>query len=189
MNTAMEPRLRTGRVYRTSDLEQWSSNPTRLAARLVDEGKLRKLRHGLYYRPKRGRFGEVPPNERELVRSFLGSQEFVLTGPDKWNSLGLGSTGVAATRLVYNRQRTNEVELDGRRFRFRRVRFPRAVTPEWYVVDLFENAGLAGVDRGELSRNLRRAVDSGTFDPDALLHAASEYGSRATQRAVQDALT
>ena len=189
MMTVAAPRLRRGRVYRTKDLGQWSANPTRLAGRLVQDGLLRKLRHGLYYRPRQGRFGEVPPDEKELVRSFLGSRDFVLTGSDKWNALGLGSTGVAAIRLVYNRQRTGAVELDGRRFRFRRVRFPKEVTPEWYVVDLFENAGLAGVDRKDLARSLKRAVDQNSFDPEGLLQAASEYGSRATQRAVEGALS
>ena len=189
MKTMAGPRLRSGRVYRTRDLARWSANPTRLAGRLVEGGRLRKLRHGLYYRPRQGRFGDVPPNEWELVRAFLGSRDFVLTGSDKWNALGLGSTGVAATRLVYNRQRTDEVELDRRRFRFRRVRFPEDVTPEWYVVDLFENAGLAGVDREDLARNLKRAVGQNSFNLERLFQAASEYGSRATQRAVEEALS
>ncbi len=186
--TKAQPRLRTGRVYRTKDLRQWSANPARLADRLVAEGTLRKLRRGLYHRPRTSRFGDIPPADRELVRAFLGSRNFVFTGPDKWNTLGLGSTGVAATRLVYNRRRTENAELDGRRFRFRRVQFPKDTTPEWYVVDLFENAGLAGVDREDLARNLKRALDQNRFDPDQLSDVASRYGSRSTQRLVEGAL-
>lgn len=186
--TRTSPRLRTGRVYRTKDLLPWSANPGRLANWLVADGMLRKLGRGLYYRPRTSRFGDVPPTERELVRAFLGSANFVFSGSDKWNALGLGSTGVAATRLVYNHGRTTEAELDGRQFRFRRVRFPKSPSPEWYVVDLFENAGLAGVDRNDLASNLSQAVAQNRFDPDRLRAMAAQYGSRSTQQEVEGAL-
>lgn len=40
-----------------------SSNPTRLAARLVKEGRLEKLRSGLYYAPEISRFPRHPSIE------------------------------------------------------------------------------------------------------------------------------
>lgn len=53
-----KPNIRV-RVYRTSELRQWGANPTRLSARLEQEGQIRRLGHGLLYVPYRGRFGEV----------------------------------------------------------------------------------------------------------------------------------
>ena len=42
------PDLQPGRAYRTRDLRAWSANPTRLARRLVGEGRLREAARGLY---------------------------------------------------------------------------------------------------------------------------------------------
>lgn len=47
MSIAAQPQLEPGRTYRTRDLRAWGANPTRLARRLVDEGKLREAAHGL----------------------------------------------------------------------------------------------------------------------------------------------
>lgn len=57
MMQAAQPKLRAGRVYRTRDLSRWTSHPTGLARGPVDEGQFTALAHGLFVRPKRGRFG------------------------------------------------------------------------------------------------------------------------------------
>src|SRR3990170_8802520 len=82
--------------------------------------------HGLFVHPRRGRFGVVPPSDEELLRAFLCGAPFVLTGPDRWNALGLGTTAVFAAPLVYNTKRSGTFELGGRRFVLRRVAFPGA---------------------------------------------------------------
>jgi hypothetical protein len=48
--TAAVPILEPGRVYRTRELATWSANAPRLARRLVDEGALVPLAHGLFER-------------------------------------------------------------------------------------------------------------------------------------------
>ena len=78
-------------------------------------------------------------------------------GPERWNALGLGSTAVFAAPLVYNTKRSGAFELGGRRFVLRRVGFPPNPPPEWFVVDLFENADRAGASRTELPAALTRA--------------------------------
>src|SRR5688500_1422314 len=125
MNAPATPHLTPGRVYRTRELARWSANAPRLAKRLVREGALRPLAHGLFVHPKKGRFGEVPPTDDELMRSFLDDTPFVFTGPDRWNALGLGSTSLFATALVYITKRSGTFELNGRRFALRRVQFPK----------------------------------------------------------------
>ena len=189
MSTPANPNLRLGTVYRTKFFRKYGENPTRLAARLVSEGRLEKLRSGLYYAPRTSRFGVVPPSDRELLRAFFGGSPYLVTGPSVWNTLALGSTSVANVQLVYNLERTGEIELAGRRFDLRRVRFPhRDVGPEYYVVDLFENAELAGVELSVLSDNLRRALANQRFDPSRLEDAARRYGSKRTLRAVRHAI-
>lgn len=188
MAVASQPQLRPGRAYRTKDLAAWSANAPRLAKRLVREGQLVPLAHGLYVHPRRGRFGDVPPADEEVMRAFLDGGRFVFTGPERWNALGLGSTAMFVAPLVYNTKRSGTFELGGRRYVLRRVAFPDRPTAEWFVVDLFENAKSAGADPRELARALRRAVDTSSFDARRLRDLAQRYGTRRTRALVQCAL-
>ncbi len=182
-----EPTLEPGRVYRTSDLAAWGRNPSRLARRLVSEGVLVRLAQGLFMHPRQSRFGPVPPDDDALMRSFLGGARFLVTGPERWNPLGLGSTAVFPAQLVYNTKRSGAFTLGGRRFILRRVGFPDQPTPEWAVVDLIEHHDMAGVSREELQANLARAIGSRRFRTEALRETARRYGTRATRDLIERA--
>ena len=188
MATAAHPQLRPGRVYRTRDLAPWGANAPRLAKRLVREDRLVPLAHGLFAHPRKGRFGDVPPEDEEVMRAFLDGGKFVFTGPERWNALGLGSTALFAAPLVYNTKRSGTFELGGRRFVLRRVAFPQRPNPEWFVVDLFENAEGAGVAAADLAAALQRAVAAGRFDAHRLREMAAQYGTRRTRSLVERAL-
>lgn len=185
---AIRPNLTPGRVYRTRDLERWGANAPRLAKRLVREGRLTRLAHGLYAHQRKGRFGDVPPLDEEVMRGFLEGSPFVFTGSERWNSLGLGTTGHLAAPLVYNSKRSGTFDLGGRRFVLRRVAFPKKPTPEWYVVDLFENARLAGTSPDALAHALRRAVVRGAFDPERLRQASRQFGMRKIRELIERAI-
>lgn len=188
MSTAAQPQLEPGRAYRTRDLRRWSANPTRLARRLVGEGKLREAAHGLYYAPVPTKFGPAPAADEELLRAFLGDEPFLVTGPPRWNALGLGSTAMFAMTLVYNTRRTGEVVLGGRRFLLRRVYFPREPTPEWFVVDLLQHHDMAGAALSELHEGLVGTLRLRRWDRDRLREMAEAYGTKATLALVEDAL-
>lgn len=188
MPTAARPRLHPGRVYRTRDLAGWGANAPRLAKRLVREGKLVPLAHGLFAHPRRGRFGAVPPSDEEVMRAFLDGAPFLFTGPDRWNTLGLGTTALFAAPLVYNTKRSGTFELGGRRYVLRRVAFPGRPTPEWFVVDLLENAEQAGASRIDLADALARAVARGAFDRERLREAVRGHGTKRTQILVERAI-
>ncbi|MBK8596693.1 MAG: hypothetical protein IPN83_14130 [Holophagales bacterium] len=188
MTAAVQPPFEPGRVYRTRELGQWSANAPRLAKRLVRDGQLLRLAHGLFAAPGRSRFGEVPPTDEALLRAFLDGEPFVFTGPERWNALGLGTTAVFATPLVYNTKRSGRFTFGGRQFLLRRVAFPEKPTPEWFVVDLFENAEQAAASREELRGTLEAALRAGRFDRDQLASMATRYGSRRTQALVKAAL-
>ena len=188
MTAAAHPTFEPGRVYRTRELGQWSANAPRLAQRLVRDGQLVQLAHGLFAAPKRSRFGEVPPTDEALLRAFLGGEPFVFTGPERWNALGLGTTAVFATPLVYNTKRSGRFTFGGRQFLLRRVAFPETPSPEWYVVDLFENAEQAAASREELQGALAAALRAGKFHRHQLASMATRYGSRRTQALVKAAL-
>jgi hypothetical protein len=139
--------------------------------RLVRSGELVPLAHGLFAHPKRGRFGIVPPGDEEMLRAFLDNTPFVLTGPDRWNALGLGTTAVFAEPLVYNKKRSGRFVLGGRAFQLRRVAFPETPTPEWYAVDLLDHADQAGAARSDIVNALARALAVGRLDRDRVTPA------------------
>lgn len=184
MGTAAHPKLEPGRVYRTRDLTAWSTNAPRLAKRLVQEGKLVPLAHGLFAHQKQSRFGAVPPSDEELMRAFLDGSPYVFTGSDRWNALGLGTTGVSASPFVYNTKRSGTFHFGGRRFVLRRVAFPENPPPEWFVVDLLEHAEQAGASRNELSASLAKALARGAYSQEQLLEMAKRYATKATQALV-----
>ena len=188
MTVAVQPTFEPGRVYRTREFSRWSANPPRLARRLVRDGQLVQLAHGLYAAPERSRFGVVPPSDEALMHAFLGGGPFVFTGSERWNALGLGTTAVLARSLVYNTKRSGRVVLGRREFMLRRVAFPAAPPPEWFVIDLFENADLAAASVEEISASLSAAVRAGRFERDSLLEMSRCFGSRRTQALVRRAV-
>ena len=188
MTRAAKPELEPGRAYRTRDLRRFSANPTRLAKRFVREGKLRQAAHGLFYVPVPSRFGKAPPSEIEILRAFFAGSPFLISGPPKWNALGLGATAMFAATLVYNTKRTGEFILDGRRYLLRRVLFPENPVPEYFVVDLLQQHDMAGVSLAELERGLIATLKDGRWSRDALLEMAERYGTKATLALVERAL-
>ena len=67
----LKKHLRRGSVYRRADLERWSTAVDRHLGQLVEDGTLQKLSFGLYHYPKESAYGPIPPDEADLVRSFL----------------------------------------------------------------------------------------------------------------------
>ncbi len=183
--------LAPGRVYRTRDFAARTKNPTRLVSRLVREGRLRKLQGGLYYAPASSRWGELPPDPAGLLTTWLQGREgrdWIFTGSEAWNALGLGSTAVHPARWVYNRRRSGEFTLGGHRFLLRKVPFPPSPSPEWFVVDLLDHAKEAAVDREEVLRRLAEAVAAGRFDRGRLQAMAQEFGRKATREGIERAI-
>jgi hypothetical protein len=187
VTTAAQPMFEPGRVYRTREFSRWTANAPRLAQRLVRQGQLLQLAHGLFAAPRRSRFGIVPPTDEALMRAFLDGP-FVFTGPDRWNALGLGATAVFAQPLVYNTKRSGRFDFGGRAFLLRRVAFPEEPSPEWFIVDLFENADRAATSLDELTMSLATALRAGRFDSGRLVEMARRFGSRRTQQLVRRAL-
>ncbi|MEZ6196765.1 MAG: hypothetical protein R3F20_13735 [Planctomycetota bacterium] len=185
--TELERQLKPGRVYRREDLELWSKSVDRELAQLVRSGRLRKLRHGLYCRPKTSVFGEVPPDDRALVRAFLKSEDFLLFSPNAYHALGLGTTQLANACVVYNMKRHGRIELAGRVFEFRRrPGYPHRMDPEFLAVEIFNNLDRLAEDRETVEARLKDRVRS--FDAGRLLRHARRFGKVRTRRFFEAAL-
>ena len=124
--------LRPGRVYRREDLLRWSRSVDRHLKELTADGTLQKLRTGLYYSPRKFEFGEAPPDEHELGKAFLKTDRFVLTSPNAYNQLGLGTTQLYNKRVVYNQKRHGTYPLGNRMVTFeRRMNVPKQPSVEF----------------------------------------------------------
>lgn len=177
----LKRKLKPGKVYRRSDLERWSKSVDRHVRELVEEGVLKKLQNGLYYYPKESTFGKVPPTEEQLVRTFLKDDNFLLTSPNTYNSLGLGTTQLYNTTVVYNHKRHGQYKLGNRNFNFqRKYNFPKKLSNEYLLVDLMNNLHSLAEDQKELETNVKEKAF--TMDSKKLLTNAEKYGKVRTRK-------
>jgi hypothetical protein len=173
--------LRPGQVYRREDLAKWSNAVDRHLKQLQEEGKLTKLSGGLYYCPKKTVFGDAPADDKKLVEAFLRDHRFLLTSPNAYNSLGLGTTQLYNQTVVYNHKRHGQFELGGRVFEFRvKPHFPTRLTTEFLLVDMLNNLDTLAEDTGAVLERVKNRLHS--FDVSALARAVREYGAVRTQK-------
>lgn len=174
-------RLKPGKVYRRADLEAWSKAVDRHLAFLTKEGALQRLSGGLYYWPKTGAFGVLPPDDRELVRTFLKDDEFLITSPNDYNRLGVGTTQLYNKRVVYNHKRHGEFRLGGRVFTFyAKHRFPKKLSDEFLLVDLLNNLDTLAEDKDVLVQNIATKVRA--MDAKKLKKSVADFGSIKTKK-------
>ena len=167
--------LEEGKVYRRAELTTWSTSVDRHLEELVSEGTLQKLSPGMYYFPKESVFGKTPPDEKELVQSFLKDDRFLLTSLNAYNSLGVGTTQLYNKRVVYNHKRHGEYTLGSRVFDFKRKpHFPRKASEEFLLVDLVNNVDALAEDRNEVLQNVFSKAKS--MDKRKLKYSVNAYG-------------
>lgn len=190
MNTVHEfsQALKPGSVYRREYLDEVASGDTDyLLKKLCKEGVLKKVQHGLYYRPALTDFGEKFPKEHLLLRSFLKSDRFLCVSPNDYNSLGLGTTQLYNMTYVYNAKRNGLFEFLGRNYRFfKKFDFPSKVTREFLVVDLLNNLKLLAEDGEKIKQALAERVSD--FDSKALRSMAERYGKVGTKKFIKGLL-
>jgi hypothetical protein len=180
--------LKKGQVYRRADLEPYSTAVDRNLEQLVAEGTLEKLAHGLYYVPKKSVFGAVPPDEEMLVKTYLKDDRFLITSPNAYNSLGVGTTQLYNVRVVYNHKRHGEVTLGNRTFQFHvKHHFPKKVTPEFLLVDLVNNLDNLAEDKSEVLPKAMAKVY--TMDVKKMKDAVDKFGTGKTKKLLNPLLT
>ena len=167
--------LRQGQVYRRADLLPWSNAVDRHLKQLVEEGTLTKLSGGLYYCPKHTNFGAAPAGEEKLVEAFLKDHRFLLTSPNAYNALGVGSTQIYNETIVYNHKRHGLFTLGKRTFNFRmKPHFPAKLSREFLLVDLVDNLNRLAEHKPSMLEGVKKQVQSA--DHKALKKAVREYG-------------
>ncbi len=177
--------LQAGHVYRREDLARLSNAVDRHLNELVSNGLLKKLAQGLYFAPKQSRFGPIPPTDEQVVRGFLRDKDFLVFSPSSYNTVGLGTTQLYNSTLVYNHKRHGVFRLGNRQFDFRvKPRFPKKLTAEFLYVDLLNNLEELAEDRDAVLSQARNKLMS--FNPHRLKEALDSYGNMATRKRVRE---
>ena len=169
------------RVYRRAQLAQWSNAVDRHIQQLLKDGMLVKLSGGLYHCPQKTAFGTAPADAALLVAAFLNDDRFLITSPNVYNTLGVGTTQLYNDTIVYNHKRHGRYTLGGRVFEFRmKPTLPQQLSHEFLLVDLVNNLGQLAESAAQIKV---RIADKVTFmDHSALLQAARYYGKVGTRK-------
>lgn len=155
----LKKHLKPGQVYRRHDLAQWSTAVDRHIRQLVEAGTLQKMAQGLYYCPAQASFGAVPPEDETLVAGFLKTTEFLLTSPNRYNALAVGTTQLYNTSVVYNHKRHGRFVLGGKTFDFRlKHKFPKELSREFLLVDLLNNINDLAEDTEEVLQKAKERI-------------------------------
>lgn len=180
--------MHAGHVYRREMLLSHSKALDRDLDTLVKKGVLRKLAGGLYYKPGLSEFGALPPNDNNLVSSFLKDNKFLLYSWNQYNSLGVGLTQLYNRVVVLNHKRHGILKLGNKEFDFRRSNkgFPRKMTAEFLLVDLLNNLNQLAEDTSMVKKNIYDRLNS--FDKKKLLRLAKTYGKISTKKFFEDCL-
>ena len=169
--------LHAGKVYRREDLAQVSNAVDRHLRELVSGGTLKRLAQGLYYAPKKSVFGVLPPDDQELVATFLRDKDFLVFSPSSYNTLGLGTSQLYNKTLVYNHKRHGIFSFGNRQFDFRvKPRFPKKLTPEFLLVDAINNLDELAEDKHQVLQMVERKLSD--FDQAKLTRAISKKNKK-----------
>jgi hypothetical protein len=172
--------IRRGEVYRREDLAPYSGAVDCELSQLVQEEVLVKLRNGLYHYPRLSVFGKLPPDEKKLVSKFLKDDNFLLTSPNLYNSLGVGTTQLYNKSTVYNHKRKGEIKLGNRIFNFvDKSAFPKKATIEFLLVDLLNNLSDIAEDSSKVLSRVKERASS--MDKTKLKKSVLAYGNPRTK--------
>lgn len=183
----LKQHMQPGQVYRRVQLAQWSNAVDRHIKKLLEDGTLVKLKGGLYHCPKKTTFGAAPAVDEELVRAFLKDDRFLITSPNIYNALGVGTTQLYNEVVVYNHKRHGRHKLGGRLFDFRvKPDLPKTLSKEFLLVDLVNNLDRLAENTSLVKERVKTKVHS--FDRDALARAVRYYGKVSTKKFFADVL-
>ena len=83
--------LNDGEIFTYADLPVDNiSAAAPVLSRMQSKGAIKRLSKGKYYKPKQGMFGELPPSDDEVLRSYMKTMgNTYITGLQAFNKMGL----------------------------------------------------------------------------------------------------
>ena len=131
MNVALEVRNRinsfdSGILIKYSDLTDITENVLALSkalSRMVKENKLEKIEKGVFYKPKKSKFGRISPSINEVIKKELeknGEMVGYITGINLYNKLGLTTQISNVIEIGINKRKASK-EIMGTKVKFIQV--------------------------------------------------------------------
>lgn len=124
-------RMPVGKVFTTAEVMGDAKNAAsanRLLSMMTEEGTLRRVSRGRYFKPEKSEFGVIPVDTRELVKDLLfknGTPIAYISGLNAMNELGLTTQVPADITIAY----TNEKKAIVRnQVHIRFIKQPNAIT-------------------------------------------------------------
>jgi len=143
-------------VFRTDFPQYHSEFVGNVLAAMVDENNLTKIAQGIYFKPRRSRFGAIKPSAYQVAESVARRDNAAIlpTGETALNELGL-STQVPVNYTFLTTGSARNVRLGNRNIVFKRS-VPRNFAYQTklmaYIVQAFRALGEKNVDETILSR-------------------------------------
>ena len=158
MNT-LRKHLKPGKVYRRSHLTKLSTSIDRHLQELTKTQELQKIAYGIYYCPIKRSFGNVPPKDSDIIKTFLKSNDFLLFSLNAYNLLDLGTTQLYNKCVVYNHKRHGRIKLGGKIFHFHlKHKFPKKISKEFLLIDLLNNLHELPEDYNTILNKIKQKV-------------------------------
>jgi len=107
--------MQPGKVFDYSFFDNYRNNPAAVAkalSRLAKSNRIQRIEKGVYFIPKKSKFGTLSPSEKELIKSLTSKKNdnYVYeTGLGAYNKLGLTSQVPNTITLASTRQRPSKV--------------------------------------------------------------------------------
>lgn len=86
-------------------------------SRLSKKGNIKRLTKGKYYKPKQGYFGEMLPNDIEVIQSYLNEPNSYITGMKAFNEMGL-TTQVTNVVTIATEKQPRKVQIKNLTIKF-----------------------------------------------------------------------
>src|SRR5690606_21145902 len=110
--------------------------------------------------------------------------DYLITSPNYYNALGLGSTQLYNTKRIYNHKRHEDIKLGNRVYEFRRKpKFPKKLTQEYMVVDLLNNLDTLSEDKQSIVSTLQSKIKN--YNRKELQRNADKYGTIAVKKVIE----
>ncbi len=101
-NTPENQLIMTGSLYKEKFSNQVSEAAfSQAVSRLCRSGEINRVSKGVYCRPKKTRFGIIPPSESEILNLFIAKNKGIVIKYNMYNSMGI-TTQVPKRYIVYS---------------------------------------------------------------------------------------
>lgn len=111
-------RVEDGKVFTYDDIRSDKKSVIAIElSRLSKQGVVKRLSKGRYYKPKAGRFGDLPPSDAEVVKSYTKPSKAYITGLKAFNEMGL-TTQVPNTITIASDSSVKKVRVKNMTLKF-----------------------------------------------------------------------